>query len=70
MLFENPVFTVFYQKLLATIIYINKNIAKAEPRLRDQVQENQPSYYTSSSIIAKTKGLKLVWWSCKHSWNL
>ena len=45
MLFENPVFTVFYQKLLTTIIYINENIAKAEPRLRGQVQANQPNYY-------------------------
>ena len=32
-LFENPVFTVFYQKLLATRIYINKNIAKVRPSL-------------------------------------
>ena len=42
--FENPVFTVFYQNLLATRIYINKNIAKAPPRLRVQVEADQPRY--------------------------
>ena len=29
-LFENLVFTVFYQKILATIIYVSKNIAKMQ----------------------------------------
>ena len=27
-LFENPIFVVFYQYFLAAIIYINKNFAK------------------------------------------
>ena len=44
MLFENPVFTVFYQKLVAARICINKNMAKAQPRLRDQVEAKQPLY--------------------------
>ena len=54
-LFENFVFTVFYQKLLSTRIYKNKIIAKAQPRLRGQVEVNQPCYYTSISTIARTK---------------
>ena len=45
--FENRVFTVFYQKLFAITVYINKNIAKAQPRLRGQVKSNQIRYYTS-----------------------
>ena len=53
--FENPVFTVFYQKLLAIIIYINKNITKEQPRLRGQVEANQPRYYTSIPMITRTK---------------
>ena len=59
--FENPIFTVFYQKLLATIMYINKNIAKVQPRFRGQVEVNQPCYYTSISMIIRTKAQKLVW---------
>ena len=57
--FENSVITVFYQKLLATIIYINKNITKAQARLRGQVEANQPHYYTSISMITRTKAQKL-----------
>ena len=61
MLFENPVFTVFYEKLLATIIiYINKNITIAQPRLQDPVEANQPCYYTSVSMITRTTVQKLV----------
>ena len=58
--FENPIFTVFYQKLLATIMYINKNIAKVQPRFRGHVEENQPSYYISVSMITRREVQKLV----------
>ena len=47
---------VFHQKLLAIRIYINKNIAKA----RGQVEANQPCYYTSISMITRTKAQKLI----------
>ena len=64
MLFENPVFTMFYEKLLATIIiYINKNITIAQPRLQDPVEANQRCYYTSVSMITRTTFQKLVLWS-------
>ena len=55
--FKNPVFTMFYQKLLTTIIYINQNIAKAQSRLRGQVEPNQPRYYTSILMITRTEDL-------------
>ena len=58
---------MFYQKILATITQINKNIAKAQPKLQRQVAANQPRYYTSISMIARTKAQKLIWWSCKHN---
>ena len=32
---------MFYQKLLATILYITKKIAKVQPSLRGQVAANQ-----------------------------
>ena len=51
--FENPVFIVFYQWLLASIIYVNKNIANAQPGFRGQVKVKQPCYYTSISIITR-----------------
>ena len=35
---------MFYQKLLAIRININKKIAKAQPSLRGQVEANQPRY--------------------------
>ena len=48
---ENPVFIMFYLLMfyvfLATIIYVNKNIAKAQPVFWGQVEVNQPCYYTS-----------------------
>ena len=53
--------------MLPAIIYINKNIAKSQPRLRGQVVANQPRYYTPISMITRTKDQKLVWWSCKHN---
>ena len=40
-LIKNPVFMMFYQKLLATILYITKKIAKVQPSLRGQVAANQ-----------------------------
>ena len=55
--FENPVFTMFYQKLLTTIIYRNQNITQAQSRLRGQVEPNQPRYYTSILMITRTKDL-------------
>ena len=60
-MFENPDFTVLYQKVSAKVIYINGNIAKAQPRLRGQVEVNQPHYYTTIWMITRTKGQKLVW---------
>ena len=39
-LFENPVFIVFYQKLLAIKVYINKNIAKTQSRSQGPVEAN------------------------------
>ena len=45
--FENSVFTIFYQKLLAERIYIIKNIAKTQTRLRGPVEANQLHYFTS-----------------------
>ena len=62
-----PVFTVLYQKLLATIIYTNRNIAKAQSRLGGQAEENQPHYYIAISMITKTKVQRLLWWKCKHN---
>ena len=59
-LLENPAFIVLYQKLLATRIYIDKNIAKAQPRLRDQVERNRPGYYTSVSMNASRKIQQLI----------
>ena len=50
----NLVLTVFCQKLFATRIYLNKNIAKAQPRLQRQVETNQPRNYTSIWMITKT----------------
>ena len=66
-MFENHVFTVLYEKLLVTIIYINKNITKAQPRLQGPVEVNQPCYYTSISMITRKTVQKLVLWSCKHN---
>ena len=60
MSFENLVFRVFYQKLLAIRIYTKKNIAEAQPRLRGQVEANQPRYYTSVAMITTTKTQQLV----------
>ena len=57
--FENSVFTIFYQKLLAERIYI-KNIAKTQTRLRGPVEANQLHYFTSISVIIRTKVQKLV----------
>ena len=57
--FENPVFIVFYQQLLASIIYVNKNIAKAQPEFRTQVKVNQPYYYTLISMITRREVQKL-----------
>ena len=57
-MFENPVFTMFYQKLLATRICINKKIGKAQPRLQGQFEENQPRYYISISMICSLQRLK------------
>ena len=57
---KNPVFIVFYKKLLATIIYVNKNIAKAQSRFRGQGEVNQPCYYTSVSMITGREVQKLV----------
>ena len=51
---------MFKQKLLATIIYVHKNIAKVQPRFRGHVEENQPSYYTSVSMITRREVQKLV----------
>ena len=51
--FQNPVFIVLYQLLLASIIYVNKNIAKAQPGFPAQVKVNQPCYYTSISMITR-----------------
>ena len=50
---------MFCQKLLATIIYINKNIPKVQPRLQGPVEANQPRYCTSFSMITRTKVQKL-----------
>ena len=55
--FENPFFTVFYQNLLATIIHINKNITKAQPRFRGQDEVNHPCYYILISMVTRTKKL-------------
>ena len=55
MSFENPVFTVFYKKLLATRIYINENIPKVQPWFRGQVKASQTRYYTLVSMITRTK---------------
>ena len=60
MLFENLVFRVFYQKRLAIRIYTKKNIAKAQSRLRGQVEANQPLHYTSVAMITTAKTQKLV----------
>ena len=49
---------MLYEKLLATIVYINKNIANAQPRLRGQVKVSQPHYYTSISMNTKKKKKK------------
>ena len=60
----------FYSVLSKTfsyIIYINKNISKAEPMFRGQVEVNQPCYYTSVLMITRTKPQKLVWQSFKHN---
>ena len=57
--FKNSVFTIFYQKLLAERIYI-KNIAKTQTRLRGPVEANQLHYFTSISVIIRTKVQKLV----------
>ena len=65
-MFKNPVFTVFYQKLLATRIYRNKNIANSQPTFQGQIKADQPRYYTLVSIITRTKFQKWAWWSCKH----
>ena len=67
--FENcySVFIVFYEQLLASIIYVNKNIAKAQPRFRGQVKVNQPCYYTSISMITRREVQTLVSQSCKHN---
>ena len=58
---------MFYQKLLAAKIYINKNFATAQPRLRGQVEANQPCYYNSVLMTARTKVQKLVSYGCKHN---
>ena len=58
--FENSVFTIFYQKLLAERIYIIKNITKTQTRLRGPVEANQLHYFTSISVIIRTKVQKLV----------
>ena len=43
-MFENSIFTVFSQKLLATIRYTNENIPKTQPSLRGQAEANQSRY--------------------------
>ena len=53
MLFENLLFIVFYQKLLAAIIYMNKDIAKAQPMWKEPVEANLPRYYNSDSMNTK-----------------
>ena len=53
----------FDNVLSKTISYKNlykKNIAKAQPRLRGQVEANQPRYYTSVAMITTTKFQQLV----------
>ena len=57
--FENPVFIVLYQYLLASIIYINKITAKVQPGFRGQVKVNQTCYYTSISMIARREVRKI-----------
>ena len=53
---------VFYQQLLLSVIYVNENIAKAQPGFRSQVKVNQPCYYTSISIITRREFVqKLIW---------
>ena len=66
-MFEYPVFYSVLSKTLSYIIYINKNITKAQPRFRGQVEVNQPCYYTSILMITTTKSQKLVWQSFKHN---
>ena len=63
-MFENSIFTVFSQKLLATVRYINENIPKAQPGLWGQVEANQSHYYTSILMITRTNVQKFVLWSC------
>ena len=46
---------MFYQKLLAARIYINKNIVKAKQRFRGPVEANPPRSYTSVSMITKKR---------------
>ena len=58
MSFGNP---AFYSVLsIASIIYVNKNIVKAQPWFRGQVEVTQPSYYTLISMIKRRKVQKLV----------
>ena len=68
--YNNVWISCFYSVLsetLSYIIYINKNITKAQPRFRGQVEVNQPCYYTSILMITRTKSQKLVWQSFKHN---
>ena len=58
--FENPVFIVFYQQLLVSIIYVNKIIANAQPGFGGQVKVNQNYYYTSIAMITGREVQKLV----------
>ena len=59
-MFENSIFTVFSQNLLATVRYINENIPKAQPSVRGQVEANQSRYYTSILIITRTNVQKFL----------
>ena len=49
-----------YIKINKKKIYINKDLAKAQPRLWGQGEVNQSHYYTSTLMVTRTKVQKLV----------